>query len=326
MKTHRLGIIGCGDFLRTELDRLKESRNVEVKSVYDTNEQRAASYAAELGASVATPAAMFADDETDIVGIFVPPWVRKELLLEAVAAGKHVITTKPLAPNTADSDAMVAAVEGSGLRCGVIYNRTGNPLIEAYKDIFVSEEIGALALYRQDWLHHYPQWNTWALDPAKNGGPFMDAMIHNLNIARYLMGRPVTKRLFLSESLAHNLTCADTEFMKLDFEAGGSAYLFITWAADLAVPRTDGNYREHIDVNYMITNQGWHLTHSWQDGKQEIRASREGVVRTWPVPNKPVVTTYDSLAASIDDNMPLPRSWPSIQEAREDIALLSGAA
>lgn len=89
---------------------------------------------------------------------------------------------------------MTEAVEQAGVRCGVIYRRTNNPVIEAYKEIFSGGEFGKLALYKQDWLHHYPTWNRWATAPQKNGGPFMDAMLHNLNAARYLMGRRVVGR------------------------------------------------------------------------------------------------------------------------------------
>jgi hypothetical protein len=80
------------------------------------------------------------------------------------------------------------------------------------------------------YLHHDPQWNTWALDRDKNGGPFMDAMVHNLNIARYLMGRPMTACTFFSDSHAHQLPCADTEAMKCDFADNG-ATLFDAFAA-----------------------------------------------------------------------------------------------
>ena len=77
------------------------------------------------------------------------------------------------------------------VRRGVLYGRSGDGFACMARQALASGEIGTLALYRHDWLHHYPQWNTWALDPAKNGGPFMDAMIHNLNLARYLMARPM---------------------------------------------------------------------------------------------------------------------------------------
>ena len=71
----------------------------------------------------------------------------------------------------------------------------------------------------------------------------MDAMLHNLNAARYLMGRRVVGRAFFSDDHTHSLACDDTVF-KVDFLSRASAHLFITWAAELAVydsAKTTGN-------------------------------------------------------------------------------------
>ena len=51
----------------------------------------------------------------------------------------------------------------------------------------------------------------------------MDAMLHNLNAARYLMGRRVVGRVFFSDDHTHSLACDDTQFLKVDFEQGASA-------------------------------------------------------------------------------------------------------
>ena len=206
----QMGILGCGDFLRWMAPGIQASQNVTVKWLFDPARERAARYAAELGGQVAKSAGeIFADPEVDIACLFVPPWLRTDLWVQAAQAGKHILATKPLAANAADCERIAAL--GERTRAGVLYGRSGDGWPVALKRLLESGEIGRLALYRQDWLHHFPQWNTWALDPAKNGGPFMDAMIHNLNLARYLMGRPITAAAFFSEKLSHpGLTCADT--------------------------------------------------------------------------------------------------------------------
>jgi predicted dehydrogenase len=207
-------------------------------------------------------------------------------------------------------------------RTGVLYGRSGDGWPVALKRLLDSGEIGKLALYRQDWLHHYPQWNTWALDPAKNGGPFMDAMIHNLNLARYLMGRPITGASFFSEKLAHpDLACADTETLKLQFADNGSALLFITWAADLAVYSTDGNNREHIDIFYLVSDRGWRITKERVEGKVQIVASRAGERKTWPADDLGG-SVFDRFAAVIETGDALPEDIVSLGMAAEDIRLL----
>lgn len=320
---NHLGIIGCGDFLRLQQPGLEQTKGLKTVAVFDPDPERSQAYAALLGARSAVSAdEIIASKEIDTVAIFVPPWARKKLLIEAACAGKHVITTKPLAPQPEDCDEMVRAVAETGVTCGVIYNRSEDAKVETLKEMFVSGRYGRLALFKQDWLHHYPSWNNWALDPSRNGGPFMDAMIHNLNIARYLMGRDATRGAFFSERLAHpDLPCADTEFLKLDFGNDGSAHLFITWAADLAVYDSSGNHREHVDIWYAITDQGWRITFETKDGSPLAIASRDGVREEMPV--HPIrETPYDCLNRAIAEGRQPDGILPTIEEAREDIRII----
>ncbi|MFP4580981.1 MAG: Gfo/Idh/MocA family protein [Candidatus Sumerlaeia bacterium] len=325
-KKYKLGIFGCGDFLRWQANDLPKSDRVEVAALYDPDSARAEKYAGIVGGvGACCPDSIFADDDIDIVCLFVPPQFREELVMKAVESGKHIIATKPLGSQVDDCGRMVKAVEDAGLRCGVFYGRTGGAEAESYKRLFEGGEVGKLGLYKQDWLHHYPEWNDWALDPEKNGGPFMDAMIHNLNLARYLMGRPATQCAFFSDSHAHNLKCGDTEFMKIDFEGNGSAHLFITWAADLEVTSKEGNYREHIDINYMVTDQGWRLTTERVDGKACIVASKEGKQKQFPIEGLGK-TPYDRFAEAVESGKDLPGDIPDIRQAYEDIKIFRDAA
>ncbi len=320
--TLNLAIFGCGDFLRWQAGDLKRSGNVKVAALFDPDTPKAEKFAADIGGRVlADPDEAFADSEIDAVALFVPPWIRKDLFRKAATAGKHVITTKPLGAYRADCDEMVAAAEKADIKAGVIYSRTGDPAVEALKDLFDSGRYGRLALYRHDWLHAYPQWNSWATDPEKNGGPFMDAMIHNLNAACYLMGRPVTGSTFFSDRLAHpDLKCADTESMVVNFEGNGLANCFITWAADLASNDITGNNREHIDISYLVTDKGYHLSLVHDDGERKLRVTREGVVELLPIP--PIEQThFDAFAAHCAGDA-FPRVLATLGEARRDIALV----
>jgi predicted dehydrogenase len=152
----------------------------------------------------------------------------------------------------------------------------------------------------------------------------MDAMIHNMNRARYLAGSRPTHVTLFSHDLAHpDLECDDTECMVLEFD-GAVAHLFITWAADLAVYSEEGNDREHIDIIYMVTDQGWRLTELADASGAFIRASRGGDVRDFraePLPE----TGYDAFARSVQTGEPLRRDLVTAREACEDVKLIRDA-
>lgn len=324
MKKLQMAIIGCGDYVqRWESAPISESRLFEVRSLFDLNKDQAVKLQNKIGGSVAdTEEAILNDADIDIVCVFVPPMVRQAVIERVFNAGKHVITTKPLAPSVAEAKAITSAAKGD-LRCGVFYGRSGDATAETLKSLFESGDIGKLALYKQDWLHHYPSWNDWATDSSKNGGPFMDAMIHNMNLARFLFGRPVSGVNFFSDNHAHpEMGCNDTEFMKLDFEENGSAHLFITWAADLEVFEETGNAREHIDIFYMVTDQGWRITLESENDKEIIVASKEGTLKKYQV--APITQTpYDAFAESVIKGTPLRRDIISLEDAAKDIRLLT---
>ena len=165
------------------------------------------------------PEAIFADPEIDVALVYTPPFTRRELVEKAVAAGKEVITTKPLAPTVEDARAIAQATANG--RCLVIYKRTGNPQVQTLKRVLDSGEVGSLALYHHDWIHHFPYWAPWAIDPKKNGGPLVDAMIHNLNTACFLAGREVTAYGYHGYRLAQQFGIPDTELLRRGLRGRG---------------------------------------------------------------------------------------------------------
>jgi predicted dehydrogenase len=320
LKVYGLGILGCGDYTRIQSPTLQKSRRVRVAAVHDPNEAAARTTAERLGARIHPSAeALIADPEIEIVVVYTPPFTHRELVEQVVAAGKRVITTKPLAPNVPDARAIAAATSDG--RCLVVYKRVGDPQHHALKTLFASGDVGSLALYRHDWVHHYPYWIPWALDPEKNGGPLVDAMIHNLNAVRDLAGE-VAAVTYHGYSLTHpDWKVRDTELLVVDFASGATAHLFITWAAELAIYDPKANDRERINVQYLVGARGHLIRVETRDGRPVLSASREGKVSLWPVEPFPQ-TLYDRYVEDLEQGRPLECS---AQDACLDIEILHAA-
>jgi predicted dehydrogenase len=316
MSVYRAGLLGCGDFTRIQTPGLLRSERVKVTRAYDPNPEAAKVVSDRLGAAVADSAeAILEDPAIDIALIFTPPFTRRALVEKAVAAGKRIITTKPLASTLEDARAISDATRDG--RCLVIYKRTGDAGIQSLKKILVSRELGDLALYRHDWVHHYPYWAPWALDPKKNGGPLIDALIHNLNTARHLADREVVGFGYHGYRLTQQFAIPDTELLILDFEGGATAQLFITWAADLAIYDRKANDRERININYVVTSERYLLRFETRDARPMISATRDGHVRLYPV-EAHALTIYDRYVDDIEAERPLETS---AQEAYRDLEL-----
>jgi predicted dehydrogenase len=143
-------------------------------SVYDPNADAARVTAERLGARVVdSHDVIFADPDIDVALVYTPPFTRLELVGKAVAAGKEVITTKPLAPTLAEAQA-IADLTRNG-RCLVIYKRTGSPQVRTLKKVLDSGEVGALASQARLIHHFLPRPGPRS---QKNGGP-RRRLIHN---------------------------------------------------------------------------------------------------------------------------------------------------
>jgi predicted dehydrogenase len=289
---------------------------MRVTRVYDPNPEAAKLASERLGAAVADSAeAILEDPAIDIALIFTPPFTRRALVEKAVAAAKRIITTKPLASTLEDARAISDATRDG--RCLVIYKRTGDAGIQSLKKLLVSGEVGDLVLYRHDWVHHYPYWAPWAMDPKKNGGPLVDAVIHNLNTVRHLADREVVGFGYHGYRLTQKFAIPDTELLVLDFEGGATAQLFITWAADLAIYDRKANDRERININYVVTSERYLLRFETRDTRPMICATRDGHVRLYPV-EAHALTIYDRYVDDVEAGRPLETS---AQEAYRDLEL-----
>src|ERR1700754_5137057 len=83
----------------------------EVAILCDLNDERLNAVGDEFGISGRTKdfAAVLAMPDIDIVDICTPPGSHFELILQALAAGKHVVCEKPLVGSLADVDAVMEA-------------------------------------------------------------------------------------------------------------------------------------------------------------------------------------------------------------------------
>lgn len=67
--------------------------------------------------------AMIAAGGIDVVTVTTPPETRRDLVLQAIAAGLHVIADKPFAPDAAGAQLLDKAAQDRGVVLGVYQNR-----------------------------------------------------------------------------------------------------------------------------------------------------------------------------------------------------------
>jgi predicted dehydrogenase len=145
----RAGILGAGliSGKKHVPAFLRQKHRVEVAAVCDLDVKAAERLAQKLGVPkvYSDPAEMLLREELDVVDICTPPQTHRDLAVEAMRQGAHVLIEKPLALCGADCDAMVDASREFGKKACVAHTALFYyPFVEARRLV----EQGAIGRFR----------------------------------------------------------------------------------------------------------------------------------------------------------------------------------
>ena len=112
----RIGVLGTGWGTRISVPALR-AEGWHVAALWSRNAERAEQQAADLEIPFATndASALINRPDVDAVTIVTPTPTHRDLCLEALAAGKHVLAEKPMAMNAGEAEDMAAAAESAGV-------------------------------------------------------------------------------------------------------------------------------------------------------------------------------------------------------------------
>ena len=140
--------------------------------------------------------ALLADDRIDAIYIPLPNTLHVEWTKKAVAAGKHVLTEKPIAMQTQEIDDLIALRDASGLLVAEAYMIVHHPQWHYAKKLYESGVIGTL--WSVDSVFSY----NIAADPGNirnrpetGGGSLPDIGVYTFGSARYVTGQEPTEIL-----------------------------------------------------------------------------------------------------------------------------------
>ncbi len=175
MSTIKTGIIGTGFIGPAHLEALRRLGTVDVVAVAERDDELAQAKAKELNIPKAYGDyhQLLADREVQVVHNCTPNHLHFEVNKDILAAGKHIISEKPLAMNSAESRELMQLAEKAGVVHAINFNYRYMPLIQQARLMCqATDDVGrVLAVhgsYLQDWLHQETDWN-WRLVPELSG-------------------------------------------------------------------------------------------------------------------------------------------------------------
>ncbi len=132
------------------------------------------------------------DPEIDAVLICSPTNTHARISVEAIQAGKHVFCEKPVDHEIAQIETVEKALKESGkrLKFQVGFNRRFDHNFRALRSAVQAGKIGDVQFVRVSSRDPQPPHASFI---ASSGGLFLDMMIHDLDMIRYLSGSEVTE-------------------------------------------------------------------------------------------------------------------------------------
>src|SRR5262245_59636083 len=113
-----IGIIGCGNISGAYLNAMKSFPILDIKGVADLNREIAEAKAAEFGLKAVDISDLLADPSVEIIVNLTIPKAHVAVGLQALEAGKHTYSEKPLGINFAEGKRLADFAAAKGLRIG----------------------------------------------------------------------------------------------------------------------------------------------------------------------------------------------------------------
>lgn len=184
-----LAIIGAGRIAQVHAAAAAGDPRIKLVYISDIVAVAAQQLAASHGARVVDADTIFADADIDAVLIASSTATHAEFLERAARAGKAVLCEKPIALDLQRTREAVAAVDAAGVTCALGFNRRHDAQFGALKSALDGGRIGRLEML-----------TIISRDPAPppieyvkvSGGLFFDMMIHDFDLARWLLDEPIT--------------------------------------------------------------------------------------------------------------------------------------
>ena len=182
-----VAVLGAGRMGQTHIRNLAGIPDAHVVAVADPDPRAAAA-----GQALARAEHRFADPHeaigapgVDAVVIVTPTSTHADLIETAARAGKAVWSEKPIALELAETARVVDVVQETGVPVQLGFMRRFDPGYAAAKARIEAGELGRIEQFRALSRDTYPPPVEFLYDA---GGIFLDMAVHDLDLARFLVG------------------------------------------------------------------------------------------------------------------------------------------
>ncbi len=229
-----VGLIGSQFISTIHAEALKKCPQAVLAAVASPTPGNAANFAERFGIPLALTdyRELLARPEIQLVVVGAPNDLHCRIVLDAAAAGKHIVIEKPLCLNLAEADQMIAACRKANVKLMYAEELCFAPKYVRLKQLLDSGALGQPTLIKQSEKHDGPHAaHFWDVDRS-GGGVAMDMGCHAIEFFRWMLGRPPVKSVYahMATQVHHDKTRGDDNaILILEFANGVTAIAEESW-------------------------------------------------------------------------------------------------
>lgn len=229
----RFAIIGCGRISGKHIEALKaHSDNVEIVAVCDIKQDRLDAAKKATGVKgYQSLTSVIEETDADVFVVCTPSGLHPAQTIQIAAAGRHIMTEKPMATRWKDGMRMVEACDNSGVRLFVVKQNRRNATLQLLKSAVEKKRFGRIYMVNINVFWTRPQeyydqdaWRgTWEFD----GGALMNQASHYVDLLDWLIG-PIESVQTYTATLARDIQVEDSAVMGVRWRSGAIGSMNVT--------------------------------------------------------------------------------------------------
>ncbi len=220
----KLGVIGLGRIgqlhINNIISRIPEAEVIAISEVVDVSLRETA---AKYSVSIAEQDYRYLLDNREIEAVLIcsSTDTHARIISEAAQAGKHIFCEKPIALDLEEIERALQEVQKAGVKLQIGFNRRFDPSFKKTKEMVKEGKIGVPHIVRITSRDPAPP----PLEYVKvSGGIFLDMMIHDFDMIRYLIDDEVKELIAVGSTLINpeisKYNDIDTAIVTMQFRNG----------------------------------------------------------------------------------------------------------
>ncbi len=257
-----LGIVGFGGMGNWHRETISTIEGLEVAGIYDICEDRV-EFAKENGVlTYHSLEELLEDPVVDMVLVATPNDLHKPIAIQAMRAGKPVVSEKPVTLNSSDLEEMMRVSQETGVFLTVHQNRRWDEDFLTMKAVFDKKLLGEVYRIESRVQGSRGIPGDWRQEKEHGGGMVLDWGVHLLDQILLMMGSRKIKTVYASLTNITNQIVDDGFTAVLGFENGPEVLVEVGTSNFITLPRW-----------YMLGQNGTAVMEDWELHGRIVKAS-----------------------------------------------------